>query len=203
MAQKTANSLETSDRIRREAAKLFVERGYAATTVKEVARQVGMTSGALYWHFPSKEAILFAHLVTSMEELVQEARLAAKGGTPTERIMGLARAHVLVGLRQTDEGTVDANHGIVQLARFLGEEERAQIATLQRRHLRFVKQILREGMSTGDFRTLDLTPTAFAILTLCDFASIWWRPRGRLSPAGVADLYADLVRRMVCVDGSG
>jgi len=195
--ERTIASEETADRIRREAAKLFVERGYAATTMKAVAEQVGMTAAALYWHYPSKESILYAHLVESIEELIDEARAVASEGSPSERLTALARTHVLVGIRQTGEGTVDANHGIVQLARFLGQEERQTIAAMQRRHLRFTRTIIRDGITAGEFRTVDLTPTAFAILTLCDAASVWYSPRGRLSPEGVADLYADLVLRMV------
>lgn len=195
-----AASEETADRIRREAARLFVERGYAATTLKAIAAQSGITAGAVYWHFPSKEAILYSHLISSVDELIEEVRAAAADGTPIERLTAVARTHVLVGLRQTDEGTIDANHGIVQLARFLGETEQRTISMRQRRHLRFVQKIIVDGMANGDFRAVDVTPTAFAVLTLCDFASVWYKPSGRLSADSVADLYADFVLHMVGAD---
>jgi AcrR family transcriptional regulator len=188
---------ETPERIMREAAGLLVERGYAATTMKAIAERVGITAGALYWHFPSKEAILYSHLLERIDELVGSVRKEAAKGTPTERLAALARTHVLVGLRQTREGTIDAHHGIVQLARFLGYEQQRTILNRQRRHLRFVKQILSDGIAAREFREVDLAPTAFAILTLCDGASIWYRPGGRLTPEAVADLYADLTLRMV------
>jgi len=58
-----------------------------------------------------------------------------------------------------------------------------------------------EGVEAGQFRAgLDLTPTAFAILTMCDVVIVWYRPEGRLAPEAVAGLYADLALRMATAD---
>ena len=47
-------------RLVKEAASLFKQKGYAATTVREIANEVGILSGSLFHHFPNKEAILVA-----------------------------------------------------------------------------------------------------------------------------------------------
>src|SRR5215831_7536281 len=51
-----------------------------------------------------------------------------------------------------------------------------------RRHVTTLRDILAEGVDAGQFRAgLDLTPTAFAILTMCDVVIVWYRPEGRLA----------------------
>lgn len=59
------------DQIKHVAAKLFIERGVAGTSVRDIADGVGMLSGSLYHHFPSKNAIAFAILYDFLEELNQ------------------------------------------------------------------------------------------------------------------------------------
>lgn len=66
--------LQTTDRILEAALRLFSERGYQAVTVRELAAEVGLTSAALYHHFPSKEACLEALVFPYIERL--EAVLA-------------------------------------------------------------------------------------------------------------------------------
>ncbi|WP_051714277.1 TetR/AcrR family transcriptional regulator [Nocardia rhamnosiphila] len=57
------------DQIKRVAAGLFVERGVAGTSVRDIAEGVGMLSGSLYHHFPSKDAIAFAILDDFLTDL--------------------------------------------------------------------------------------------------------------------------------------
>jgi AcrR family transcriptional regulator len=51
---------ETRRRILDEATALFVERGYAGTSIRDISERLGMTKGALYYHFSSKEELLYA-----------------------------------------------------------------------------------------------------------------------------------------------
>ncbi|MGW0180547.1 TetR/AcrR family transcriptional regulator [Nocardia sp. NPDC003345] len=62
------------DQIKRVAAGLFVERGVAGTSVRDIAEGVGMLSGSLYHHFPSKDAIAFAILDDFLTDLNERYR---------------------------------------------------------------------------------------------------------------------------------
>jgi hypothetical protein len=64
-----------------------------------------------------------------------------------------------------------------------------------------LKQILRNGIKDGSFRSLDVTPTAYVISTVVDSVVVWYRPTGRLRPDDVASHYEELVHRMVAVNG--
>ena len=192
---------ETAARIKREAAALFVERGYSATTMKAIAQRVGMTPGALYWHFPSKESILLAYLVERTEELMDVVGKAIATGSPSDRLAALVRTQVLLNLNHITDGGFDVLYGVVHLARHLPPEEQVELARRQRAYLKTVRGILADGIAAGEFRPVELAPTAFAILTLCDFVVVWYRTTGPLSPEDVADMYADFALRMVARDG--
>jgi AcrR family transcriptional regulator len=72
---------DTRDRIREVAQQLFIEQGYDATSLREIAERLGFTKAALYYHFQSKEQILQA-LLEPADGLIQEfvARLEAADG---------------------------------------------------------------------------------------------------------------------------
>ena len=68
---------ETRQRILATASELIVERGYAATSIRDISERLGLTKGALYYHFPSKEDLLYAlvaPLFGAVDEFVSAAR---------------------------------------------------------------------------------------------------------------------------------
>ncbi|AXK31583.1 TetR family transcriptional regulator [Streptomyces armeniacus] len=85
----------TRERILRAAERLFVERGYHATALQEVADRVGITKPALYYHFDSKAAILGSLLDPVTDEL--EAVLAEAVAQRDSRGIAAVRATLITG----------------------------------------------------------------------------------------------------------
>lgn len=194
----SSSGRDTSRRILEEAAILFRDHGYDGTTMRAIGDRVGITSGALYWHFRSKRDILFAFLEQTLTEALAEVEKAADQPTPTDQLAYLVRTHVRLQLAEMElSRAYAALHGMSQLARRLPESQQRQHNALQRRWLDGVRGILAAGMQSGEFRQLDPTPSAFAVITLCDYVVTWFHPGGRLTPLDVADLYVDLVLHMV------
>lgn len=73
MARKTKEeAAETRTNVLMAALDLFAEKGYSRTTLVNVAKRIGMTRGAVYWHFENKEALLAA-LIDHVQELKEDA----------------------------------------------------------------------------------------------------------------------------------
>ena len=87
------------------ARRLFTERGYLGTSMRDIAAEVGLTNAALYYHFPSKEEILAALSQTRRDEI--DALLAWARAEPSEP--GLLRR---VGLRWLDGAGVERLEGM-------------------------------------------------------------------------------------------
>jgi AcrR family transcriptional regulator len=184
-------------RILTAAAVLFGERGYASTSLRAIAGAVGMTPPALYWYFPSKQAILHALLHQMLFDFLEAVEADVVGPGPEAKLRQFVRAHVRRGVEQPRIGPYEAFFGVRQLAQFLDADEQAELVAGQRRHLDLLRGTLRDGMTSGCFREVDVTSTAFAILSMCDYVMSWWKPTGPIGAEELAAQYEDLAIRMV------
>jgi AcrR family transcriptional regulator len=192
-----AEESDSRSRILAAAAALFGERGYASTSLRAIAGAVGMTPPALYWYFPSKQAILHALLGQALFHFLDAVEAEVVGPSPEDKLRQFVRAHVANGVLQPRIGGYEPQFGVRHMAQFLRDEERADLIAAQRRHLDLLRGTLREGMADGAFRELDETATAFAILSMCDSVNSWWKPHGRMTAGELATEYEDLAMRMV------
>jgi AcrR family transcriptional regulator len=180
------------------ASDLFRERGYAATSVRDIARALQMQGPSLYAHVASKEAVLWAivdRAATRFELAADAAEAEAeqrRPGDPAEALASLVRAHVRVVTADVGEASV-----FVHEWRALGPERRATI--LARRdayEARFRRRII-DGIAIGAFPLTDPSVAATVLLTALNGLATWYDPDGRLSPDRVADHLVDLSLRML------
>lgn len=188
----------TRDRILAAALPLFYGHGYRGTSLAAIAREVGISAPALYWHFKSKRDLCFAALHDELRRFAYALRPAASEPTPKARLSTFVRTYVLLKLAQTERlqepGAVGQYR---QMRGALTTSQRAQLDALQRDVKEMLQRILEAGRADGSFTIPDVTGTAFAIITMCEYVFSWAQPGGRLSPHAIADLYRDLVAAMV------
>src|SRR5262249_24228127 len=189
---------DNRSRILSAAAALFGERGYASTSMRAIAGAVGMTPPALYWYFPSKQAILHSLLYHALFDFLDAVEAEVVGPTAPDKLRQFVRAHVQKGALQPGIGGYEARFGVRHMAQFLSEAEQAELVAGQRRHLDLLRETLQEGIASGAFRELDVTATAFAIVSMCDYVNSWWKPGGRIGVDELASQYEELAMRMVC-----
>src|SRR5689334_17821654 len=85
------------DQIYEVAERLFSERGYHATTMREIARELAIEGGSLYSHITGKQDLLFAIVLRGSEQFLQSARDAlAAPGSPRARLRDLMRRHLAI-----------------------------------------------------------------------------------------------------------
>jgi AcrR family transcriptional regulator len=175
------------------AVQAFAERGYHATTTRDIAGRAGMSPAALYIHYKTKEELLFQ--ISSVGHRLSLRTLeeaAAGGGTPAERLGTAVRSFVRWHAeRHTTARVVQYELGA------LGDEHYAEIVALRREVDGTMRSIIQDGVDTGDFDVPDVAGTTLAVLSLCIDVARWFNPEGRRTPDDVGELYADLVLRMV------
>src|SRR5262249_41813406 len=159
----------------------FRERGYAATSIRDIARALSVQGASLYAHVTSKEDVLWAivdRAASRFEAAADRAEreaAASRPGDPVEAIAALVRAHVDVLTDDVDEAGVFVNEW-----RALGEQRRIEI--LARRvayQARFRRQI-EEGIAVGAFPLTDPAIAASAMLSAINGVAAWYDPDGRL-----------------------
>lgn len=195
---------ETREAICRAAGRLFRQQGFAATTVAAIAREVGITPGALYWHFASKEEILATVLEETLTRFQERVTMAATGATVSERLYNALRAHVLLQLAErAEDGPASATLVIAQLASALPPERQRRIRAVERAYYEFLCGLLTEGAASGELDVGPLAPTVFSLVNLADYVITWFRDDGPLGPEEVADVVARLGLRMVGASAAG
>ncbi|MET9295477.1 TetR/AcrR family transcriptional regulator [Streptomyces sp. NPDC003077] len=181
------------------AVQAFAERGYHATTTRDIAGRAGMSPAALYIHYKTKEELLYRISGIGHEKalrIMEDA--AAAGGTATERLSGAVRTFV----RWHAEHHTTAR--VIQYElQALGEEHYAEITALRRRTDRLLRQIVQDGVDAGEFHVADVPGTTLAVLSLCVDVARWFSADGARTPDEVGALYADLVLRMVGAEWAG
>jgi AcrR family transcriptional regulator len=175
------------------AVEAFAERGYHATTTRDIAGRAGMSPAALYIHYKTKEELLHRISRIGHDRALDILRTAARAeGSATDRLAEAVSSFVRwhAGRRTTArvvQYELDA----------LGPEARAEILALRRQVDGEVRGIIEEGVASGEFDVIDVHGTTLAVLSLCIDVARWFNVDGPRTPDEVGALYADLVLRMV------
>ena len=184
----------TSQRIEEAALELFYERGFRATTMREIALSCGLTAGALYNHFSSKDELL-AQIMTrvhvDLERTLEEATASA-GDDPREQLKAYCRAHARFHTKSIKEARV-ASREIDSLQ----NGALADVISARRRSSALLRDILKRGSEAGLFDVPDEKVVANLILTMAVSIANWYRIDGDMAGDDVADLDAELALRMV------
>ncbi|MFH8839809.1 TetR/AcrR family transcriptional regulator [Streptomyces sp. NPDC017868] len=183
---------EAARRLLVAAVEAFAERGYHATTTRDIAGRAGMSPAALYIHYKTKEELLHRISRIGHDKALEILSAAADGdGTAAERLADAVRSFV----RWHAERHTTARVVQYELDA-LGPEHRAEIVELRRESEAVIRRILNEGVAAGEFEVSDVPGTTVAVLSLCIDVSRWFNTQGRRTADEVGALYADLVLRM-------
>ncbi|MFF4727896.1 TetR/AcrR family transcriptional regulator [Streptomyces mirabilis] len=175
------------------AVEAFAERGYHATTTRDIAGRAGMSPAALYIHYKTKEELLHRISRIGHDKALGIVRGAAQGGgSAAERLTDAVRSFVRWHAGQHTTARV-----VQYELEALGPEARAEIVALRRQTDAAVRGIIADGVAAGDFDVPDVPGTTLAVLSLCIDVARWFNVDGPRTPDEVGALYADLVLRMV------
>ncbi len=165
------------------AARVFAERGYAETSVAELAEQLGLATGALYHYFDGKQELLIAICDELTEPLLVAARELDNRGSASERLRALVRlwvAHV-ASHRHNLLVFTQVRH-VVDHGEEWGSVRRAR----KDFELLVAEAIVATGVADPDLRRL-------ALLGMVNHLPQWYRPRGPLQPEEIADGWVEMV----------
>jgi AcrR family transcriptional regulator len=172
---------------------LFAQRGFAGTSIRDIATAAGLTSAALYSHFESKEQLL-AELVRAghEEHHVRLRRALLDGGDPVTQLRRVVDAHVRFHAEHPVLGTV-CNNELHALPSVLA----APALALRTQYERLLQEIVERGVALGVFAPPDVWMTIAAIGGMGIRVAAWYSTESTYTVDEVASTYADLALRMV------
>lgn len=180
---------DTRETIERAAIDLFAERGYHATSMREIAARTGIRPAAIYHWFPSKEAILTRlqdDFMDRLEESVNEAIAAADG--PVDRMAAAVREHVIFHGRHPRAAFVTDSE-----IRALTPEPKARLIDRRDAYETMFKELIQRGVESGDFTVSEPAVASYAILLQCTGVALWYDPAGKMPLERIAGVHVELV----------
>lgn len=181
----------TQARIEQAATELFYERGYHATSMRDIASRVGITAGALYNHFPGKHDLLFAISLNTTRALCDEALVRLDGRTDVELAL---RAFIAWEVEFHASEKLASRVADVEI-RALDGEARQTVIALRDAHQEVLVSLLHRGIADAGWSVANERIVAIGILTLCSEVDRWYTDEGPLTPEEIGEIFADLVLR--------
>ncbi len=172
-----ASDVSTRDRILLVSARLFRYNGFATTSLREIAKEAGITAGSIYNHFASKEEILDEVLRIGVGDvaIAVRNRVAALPATATwrERIAAALREHLLNALHQGD--FTSAN---IRLWAQLPPEAKERQRALRREYAEYWRDLFRQAQAAGELNpALNVKIVELFVVGAINWTGEWYDPR--------------------------
>ena len=158
MTTQHLNAAARQEQILDAARRLFLTKGYEATTIEDVLTAVGIAKGTLYNHFPGKEAILDAIVLRTVDAIVQRAQAAADGPQPAT-----TRFLAVVGAARAPQEDIE----LAQQIRATGNLRLHVLAMTETwtRLVPILTRLVEEGAAAGELSTTDPRGSVEVILS--------------------------------------
>lgn len=177
------------EKIRAAAVQLFAEMGYHAAPLRNIAELAGIQAASIYYHYPSKQALLVEIMDTHMRQLNSSLeQIIAQPTGVAERLYEAIASHIRL------HTTYKAEFFIIDTEiRALEAPYREQILALRDQYEHTLQRLLQEGVDSGVLRPTDVKVTSYALIAMCTEVAAWFRSPGRLTVQQVIDIYSQLI----------
>jgi len=172
------------------AALVFARLGYAAT-IDQIAEEMGVTKGHIYYYFNSKQDILFQIFRQAMSYFLAEiAAVNTPDLPPDYRLKAIFKKHIMAICENRAIMTV-----FMDLRRDLLPDNWREIAASRNRYENLLQDLIREGMEKGYFTAINEKIVSYTLLGSINWVYVWFHENGELRSEEVADIMAEYLLR--------
>ncbi|MDH3454742.1 MAG: TetR/AcrR family transcriptional regulator [Desulfuromonadales bacterium] len=175
--------------ILKEAARLFREKGYIASNLRELAKRAGIQGGSIYHHFGSKQEILFQLMDNTMTDMVTSLSSELAGTDDLEeKLRRLLRFHIGYTICGPDETYITDDE-----LRNLNEDNYLQIIAKRDAYQKMFEEVFRAGSQQQGWMVADPKLMARAAIQMGTGVASWYKPDGPMSIDQISADYAELL----------
>jgi len=169
---------EKLQRILKTSAKIFAEKGFHRTSVRDISRATKMSLAGLYYYFTTKEELLYLIQERCFVTLLQRwERAAVPEMDARTRIRFFAENHLSFFCHNMHEMKVMAHED-----ESLTGEFQVKILVLKRRYVKVIMDLIRELQDQEGGKKVDLRVATFALFGMMNWIYTWYQPSGPISP---------------------
>lgn len=191
MARTRAQDFEEKSRgILDNAAQVFAEQGMDKASMSQIAAHAGVSKALLYHYYPSKDALIFAIILTHLQELDSAVEQVDDPALPPHQ-----RLRRLVGAVLENYRGADNQHKVqLNATSALSDERKAEILALERQIVRRFSVVLYQiNPDLNDKSRPLLTPVTMSLFGMMNWMYMWFKDGGRISREDYADVATTLI----------
>jgi AcrR family transcriptional regulator len=185
-----AVNLSRKEQVIRSAAELFREKGYAASSMRDLAQKLGIEAASLYSHIKSKEEIL-QHLCFDMAAEFRKSLMEVekKNVSASEKLKLGIIGHIQVMAKDLTASAVFMNEH-----RHLSQPFLREFLLLRINYINRFKTIIEEGTRTGEFKeTIDKKLAVMTLFSSLNWMPMWYDPSSKIDPQNLGQQLADML----------
>jgi len=188
---------EKKQRILEAAARLFRDKGYSATSMRDLAGAVNLKASSLYNHISSKEEILQEICLANARRFHEgmERIQALPEEKPLARVEALLKLHIRIATQDVTSVTSFNDEW-----RHLSEPYLTQFLDMRRAYESFFRKVIQKGKEQGIFRSADESVVLYSLISSIRWLYDWYQPGKRLVPADLEEQLIPLLIRGIVVE---
>ncbi|GAB2940534.1 TetR/AcrR family transcriptional regulator [Hymenobacter coalescens] len=166
-----------------EAAKLFKQKGFGGTSMRDLAREVGMEAASMYNHIKSKDEILdlictriAGIYISQLADIEQTEALYA------DKVKALIRLHIRLMVEDGAAVSVANNDW-----KYLPEPQLTAFKEARNSYEKGFARLIEQGIAAGEFQPVNVSVALFTILSAVRWVELWYRPGRELSAEELED----------------
>jgi len=171
------------------AANIFFTKGFHATSIEDVARDVGMLKGSLYYYIKSKDDLLFRLLLAGIED--SDAFIAQHIDPEGEPVAQLERA-IRAQIDYIIENRVPFGLFLHEFDSLSGKRQHKLIAVMSRYNSRFV-ELVKKGQAQGKLIAGEPWIVVNGILGMCNWLYRWYDPVQASDPEKIKNVFVEMI----------
>ena len=166
-----------------EAALIFKQKGYSATSMRELAEKVGMEGASLYNHIRSKDEILEEICFKVANQYVSHiSSIEDTNESNVQKLRDLIQLHVRMIIAEPNEVSVANNDW-----KYLSNDKKEQYKETRKSYEKSFANIIEQGMQNGEFKKMNVSVALFTMLSSLRWIELWYRPSRDITPQELED----------------
>jgi len=179
------------EKIKEAAIKLFSQKGYSATTMRQIAQKAGLAPGSLYNHLKRKSDLLVDIHRDFIDEVIEKTKFSEEDREPCEEKL----KEIFKTFMKAIFGNKLSFKVLLEQETFLPPVARKEVNKNTRLLKEGIKRIIEEGIKRGEIRAVDSKMATFCVFALCNYSLRWVNPKGPYSYKELGEIFFEIFSR--------
>ncbi|WP_209123453.1 TetR/AcrR family transcriptional regulator [Alkalihalobacillus sp. BA299] len=185
--------IKKKEQILASAIDIINRRGYSGATMEEIAAELLMTKGSLYYYFKNKSDLMYqCHNFVLSQAIEELERILNGNGSVKEILHKMVAAHIEYAVEDKETFNI-----IMEPKRFYKREQVHLVLKLRKSYENLFAQIISRGIESGEFTAKEPSIARMIILGAMNWIQQWYKPDGKLSKEQLTDLYSEYVIKIL------